>query len=191
MNVKRITMLEFALLGLASQRPRSGYELIKMFRETPLAHYSDSPGAIYPALRRLESAGLLRGKTERVHQLRPRRMFEPTSRGADALVRWLRQKPSPEDAADRMDEVMLRFAFMDAHLSAAECRAFLAALVKSLAARLADLKHYVRSVEPNLSRHGLLALDSGIMSCKTQLRWARRALATYDTKTIARNTTRH
>src|SRR5262249_47772959 len=111
MNAKRITMLEFGLLGLASQRPRSGYELIKMFRETPLAHYSDSPGAIYPALRRLESAGLLRGKTERVHPLRPRRMFEPTSRGADALVRWLRQQPSPEDAADRMDEVMLRFAF--------------------------------------------------------------------------------
>ena len=125
MKAKRMTVLEFALLGLVSQKPRTGYELIKVFRDTPMAHYSDSPGAIYPALARLESAGLLRGKTEHVHELRPRREFEPTQRGADELARWLRQRPSQEDVAHRLDEVMLRFAFMDAHLTAAECRAFL------------------------------------------------------------------
>src|SRR5215471_10775933 len=118
MRPKRITVLEFVLLGLVSQKPRSGYDLIKEFGNTPMAHYSDSPGAIYPALRRMEAAGLLRGKTERVYELRPRRKFEPTERGTDELVRWLRQLPSPEDVAHRFDEVMLRFAFMDAHLRA-------------------------------------------------------------------------
>ena len=139
-------MLEFALLGLVSQKPRSGYELIKVFRDTPMAHYSDSPGAIYPAL----APGIgrpLRGKTERIHELRPRRKFEPTRRGADELARWLRQRPSQEDVALRLDEFMLRFAFMDAHLSAAECRAFLEELEKSLAAHLRDLKAYVRSAQ--------------------------------------------
>jgi len=58
MKAKRITALEFALLGLVSQKPRSGYELIQVFRDRPMAHFSDSPGAIYPALRRMESAGL-------------------------------------------------------------------------------------------------------------------------------------
>ena len=190
MKAKRITVLQFALLGLVSQKPRSGYELIKVFRDTPMAHYSDSPGAIYPALARMESAGLLRGKTERIHQLRPRRKFEPTERGADELARWLRQGASQEDVALRLDEVMLRFAFMDAHLSAAECRAFLEELQKSLAAHLRDLKEYVRSVEAQVSRHGLLALEGGIMGCETQLRWARRALAGYDNKLTLRGSNR-
>jgi DNA-binding PadR family transcriptional regulator len=182
-----MTVLDFALLGLVSQEPRSGYELIKMFRETPMAHYSDSPGAIYPALRRLEAAGLLRGKTEHVHELRPRRKFEPTQRGADELVQWLRQRPSQEDVARRPDELMLRFAFMDAHLSAAECRMFLEELEKSLAAHLRDLKRYVRSVvQGQMSRHGLLALEGGLMGCETQLRWVRRALANYGEKTTRR-----
>src|SRR5262245_56711942 len=186
MKAKRITALEFALLGLVSQKPRSGYELIKLFRDTPMAHYSDSPGAIYPALVRLEAAGLVRGKTERVHELRPRRMFEPTKRGAEALARWLRQMPGPEDVHHRQDEFMLRVAFMDAHLSAAECRAFLQELARSLAARLRDLKTYVRSVEGRMSRHGLLALEGGIMSCETHLRWAKRVLAGYENKTALR-----
>jgi DNA-binding PadR family transcriptional regulator len=190
MKARRITVLEFAILGLVSQKPRSGYELIKVFRETPLAHYSDSPGAIYPALARLEAAGLLRGKTERAHELRPRREFEPTQRGADELARWLRQRTSQEDVAHRMDEVMLRFAFMDAHLSAAECRAFLVELEKSMAAHLRDLKKYVRFVRDDVSRHGLLALDGGVMGCETQLRWVRRALAGYDNKITRRGSTR-
>jgi DNA-binding PadR family transcriptional regulator len=190
MKPKRITVLEFALLGLVSQKPRTGYELIKVFRDTPMAHYSDSPGAIYPALRRLESAGLLRGKTERRHELRPRRMFEPTERGTDELARWLRQRPSQEDVAYRMDEIMLRFAFMDAHLSAAECRAFLEEFEASIAAHLRDLKRYLRSVQGQMSRHGLLSVEAGIMGCETELRWARRALASYDDKTTRRGSTR-
>jgi DNA-binding PadR family transcriptional regulator len=190
MKAKRMTVLEFALLGLASQKPRSGYELIKVFRDTPMAHYSDSPGAIYPALTRLESAGLLRGRTERVYKLRPRREFEPTQRGADELVRWLRQRPTQQDVAHRLDEVMLRFAFMDAHLNATECQAFLEELEKSLAAHLRELKKYVRAVDGRMSRHGLLALEGGKMACATQLRWARRALASYDKKITPRRSTR-
>jgi DNA-binding PadR family transcriptional regulator len=190
MKAKRITALEFAVLGLVSQKPRSGYELIKVFRDTPMARFSDSPGAIYPALRRMELAGFLRGRTERVHELRPRRVFEPTKRGGDELAQWLRQKPSLEDVAHRPDDIMLRFAFMDAHLSAVECRTFLEELTKGTAAHLGNLKRYVRSVEGQMSRHGLLALEAGIMGLETQLRWARRVLASYENKTAPRGLTR-
>jgi DNA-binding PadR family transcriptional regulator len=190
MKIKHVTVLEFALLGLVAQRPRTGYDLIKVFRDTPMAHYSDSPGAIYPALRRLEVAGLVRGTTERHHELRPRRKYEPTERGMDKLAEWLRQRPSQEDVAYRLEEVMLRFAFMDGHLTAAECRAFLQELEGSMAAHLRDLKGYVRSVESDISRHGLLSLELGIMGCETQLRWARRALASYSNESTQRESSR-
>ncbi|NIP16888.1 MAG: hypothetical protein GWM87_01035, partial [Xanthomonadales bacterium] len=40
-----LTVLEFALMGLVHQEPRSGYELKKIFETTPMAHCSSSPGA--------------------------------------------------------------------------------------------------------------------------------------------------
>src|SRR5690606_8869973 len=55
------TTLEYALIGLIRECPRSGYELRKVFVETAMAGYSGSPGAIYPALRRLEADGLIEG----------------------------------------------------------------------------------------------------------------------------------
>ena len=39
--------------------------------------YSDSPGAIYPALSRLEKQGLIRGTIEQGSGLRRRQMFPP------------------------------------------------------------------------------------------------------------------
>ena len=51
------TTLGYALLGLVAGEPQTGYALMKTFTTTPMGHYSGSPGAIYPALRRLEGAG--------------------------------------------------------------------------------------------------------------------------------------
>ena len=55
MTKRTPTALEYALLGLLHQQPQSGYDLRKVFETTALGNYSGSPGAIYPALRRLES----------------------------------------------------------------------------------------------------------------------------------------
>ena len=55
------SLLGFALLGLLEERPRSGYDLRKVFAQTAMGTFSDSPGAIYPALGRLEKRGLVRG----------------------------------------------------------------------------------------------------------------------------------
>ena len=38
----------------------SGYDLRKIFTTTAMGSFSDSPGAIYPALARLEANGLVR-----------------------------------------------------------------------------------------------------------------------------------
>src|SRR5258708_31023457 len=46
------SLLGFAILGMLHARPQSGYDLRKAFVATPMRLFSDSPGAIYPALRR-------------------------------------------------------------------------------------------------------------------------------------------
>src|SRR5207245_9086239 len=75
--------LAFALLGLIWQEPRSGYDLRKFFSSTPMISFSDSPGAIYPALHRLEQRWLVRGHTAQGAGHRRRRIFEFSALGRD------------------------------------------------------------------------------------------------------------
>ena len=58
------TTLEYALLGLLHQGAMSGYDLRKIFESTAMGSYSGSPGAIYPALRRLEKQGLVASEVD-------------------------------------------------------------------------------------------------------------------------------
>ena len=58
-----LSTLSLAILGLIHQQPQTGYDIRKLFATTPLGHISNSPGAIYPALKRIEDAGWIRGRT--------------------------------------------------------------------------------------------------------------------------------
>lgn len=49
--------LRLIVLGLMSEQPRHGYELIKLIEERMGGGYSPSPGVIYPTLSWLEGAG--------------------------------------------------------------------------------------------------------------------------------------
>jgi DNA-binding PadR family transcriptional regulator len=57
MRERQLTTLDYALLGLLDASPMSGYDVHKIFETTPLAHSGSSPGAAYPALKRLERRG--------------------------------------------------------------------------------------------------------------------------------------
>ena len=113
MKEARTTNLGFAILGLLHQAPLSGYDLRKVFAETALGNYSSSPGAIYPALRRLEKEGLVRGREDRSTSLRPRKLYRPTALGAKSFRRWLEQEIEREDISRGVDALMLRFAFRE------------------------------------------------------------------------------
>src|SRR4030095_5134562 len=111
--MSRIPLLARSLLGLLIDAPLSGYDIRRLFTQTPLATFSDSPGAIYPALKRLETAGFVRGRVERSAGLRQRRLFRVTPAGKAALESWLNQ-PGTRDAGVRdSDALMLRVSFME------------------------------------------------------------------------------
>src|SRR5882724_3371033 len=93
----RLIKLDHALLGMLHQQPMSGYDLRKIFISTPLKHFSDSPGSIYPALDRLERAGWIKGKIDANVVLRPKKIFSPTARGSARLRAWLKAPITQED----------------------------------------------------------------------------------------------
>src|SRR5271165_5520803 len=83
------SVLGYALLGLIHHKPSSGYDLRKIFAETAMGSYSSSPGAIYPALERLEKRGLIKSVVEEGSGLRRRRVYRLTGSGLRELKQWL------------------------------------------------------------------------------------------------------
>ena len=81
--MKTASTLEFALVGLLRQKVQSGYDLRKTFTETAMRHYSDSPGSIYPALKRLQARGWIEAEPK---DSRGREAFHLSQEGVAALA---------------------------------------------------------------------------------------------------------
>lgn len=175
-----LSLLGYALLGLLHQQPRSGYDLRKIFAATPMTSFSDSPGSIYPALRRLERCGLVRSRVEEGTGLRRRRLFRLKPAGLAELQRWQSQPIVRDDVIRGVDELMLRFAFMDESLGEGNSLHFVMALQRELAAYLPALRAYLEKHGPSMPLSGRLALESGITNYEGLLRWAQQAVRIYE-----------
>ncbi len=166
--------LGLAILGLLSINPLSGYGLRKVFLTTAMGAFSGSPGAIYPALRKLEAAGLVKGTVENARTLRPRMAYTLTPAGLAALKGALGRPVTREDVMRRMDNLILRFSFMDGLLPKVTILGFLHSLATETEAYLAVLEKEVRRDAPGMSFCGLAAIEQGVESFRTLARWARK-----------------
>ena len=177
---KRTTTLDYALLGLLSQAPQSGYDLRKTFEITALGSFSGSPGAIYPALGRLEREGLVAGEIDTTNELRPRKVFRPTQAGKKTLRAWLTREFGREDVEFRFDELMLRFAFHWVLGSSAATRRFLERLLAGIEDFLTDLTGQYKHLPEGTPLQSQLALTAGIEQYRASRRWARAALKEFE-----------
>lgn len=183
MKATRISLLGYTLLGLLRHQQRSGYDLRKIFAQTPLTRFSDSPGSIYPALRRLAERRLIQSKIRDSSGLRRRKVFRLTSAGVAALKGWLSQPVTREDVVRGTNELMLRFAFTGETLGSVAALRFLKTFQKELASYLPALSHYLQLQEDSLTLSGRLALESGIIGYEALIEWTRRAIAAYEKRT--------
>lgn len=176
MKQRPCSLLEFALLGLVQQQPRTGYALRMFFATTPACCYSSSPGAIYPALQRLEENGLITDYVDKITSLRFKRKFKITRKGITILKRWLAKPLVQKDVVWYMDELRLRFAFMDSLLGRRDAMRFLHEFIREIEIYISVLIKYYNSITSTASLHGRLIMRNGIETYKTQLRWAKQAL---------------
>src|SRR5580698_5087465 len=95
---RRTNQSLFAMLGLLSLGPRTGYELRKL-SEVSIRHFwRESYGQIYPSLRALEAQGLVARKPEMggVRGRPNRQVYAITEAGEAALREWLAVSAKPE-----------------------------------------------------------------------------------------------
>jgi DNA-binding PadR family transcriptional regulator len=173
------SVLGYALIGLLHQQPLSGYDVKKIFASSPMGGFSDSPGAIYPALSRLEKRGLVRSEIEGSTGLRRRRVFHITPSGLAALKAWQRKPIVDEDVVRHLGELLLRFAFMDETLGAERSQAFLQEFAGKLSSYIPNLREYLKTHAKSMPVSGRLALESGILEYETRLHWAKSSIAHY------------
>ena len=102
-----VTTLDALLLFLVAHKGQSGYDVRQLMQGTPLGLFSDSPGAIYPALARLEQRGLLASAAE--PQGRRKRIYERTDAGEAVLTAWLARPVEADDVQKRGEELTLRY----------------------------------------------------------------------------------
>lgn len=175
-STPNISSLRLAILCMMLETPRSGYDLKTIFEQTPMGHFSSSPGSIYPALKRMEEEGWISGTVDNPDSLRPARMMSLTPKGEELLKHLFSQPIDEQDVVFRMDQLMLRFAFMTPLLGRESTCDFLEQLIEALANQVASLRTASRELT-NDPPEGLLALRHGIVSYESTLRWARKALS--------------
>ena len=174
------SILGFALLGLIFEQPMSGYDLRKVFTTTAMGSFSDSPGAIYPALARLEANGLIRGTVEESASLRKRRVFEITPAGLEALKAWLLKPVTRDDIVRGLGDLMLRFAFTDRTAGEQRTIQFLHEFADEIEAYLPGLYRFLEVHGSNMPLSSRLALECGIQEYEMRLRWASASAAQYE-----------
>jgi DNA-binding PadR family transcriptional regulator len=172
----KISTLTLAILCLVAYEPHSAYGLRKAFSTTPMGHFSASPGAVYPALKRIEASGWIRGSTANANTLRPKRVYEITETGLEVLTGHMRLKVERGDVVWHMDDLLLRFAFMGRLLDRRDVLVFLRQLEAETKAYLLYLRKLGESLGRQIGVCERLALEHGIGSYRMNLNWTRRAI---------------
>ncbi len=100
----------FAVLGLLSFQPMSGYDL-KQFADKSIGHFYWSPAKsqIYAELRRLTKAGLVTEEHVEQENRPDKRVYALTEQGRDALSNWVNEADFEQDVFK--SNLMLRVFF--------------------------------------------------------------------------------
>jgi DNA-binding PadR family transcriptional regulator len=106
--MKRENKSRYAVLGILSLRPMSGYDIKKTIRASLSNFWSESYGQIYPILRSLVEDGLATISVETQRGKPNRHVYALTEAGRKELERWLR-KPVEHEVG--RSEILLKLFF--------------------------------------------------------------------------------
>jgi DNA-binding PadR family transcriptional regulator len=157
----------------------SGYDIRRVVAESIGYFWSESYGQIYPALKRLENAGLAARKTERQSGRPDRQVYSTTRKGQAALEAWLERPARMQPARN---ELLLKL-FFGMHVPPTAAIRELEQLREADSARLRTFAMIRQRITREQKRHPglpywLITLDSGLRFTRARLAWAEKSLAT-------------
>jgi DNA-binding PadR family transcriptional regulator len=161
MSSASLTPSDYVVLGMVGLGAQSGYEIKQTVELSIRFFWTISPAQVYPSLAKLEDVGLLTGRDE-PQGSRPRRVYERTAAGSEALREWLRRsEPMPFELRD---VAMVKLFFADA-LDQTDARGLLAKVKARSEERVATLESILPAGDAAAREgdiHPLLTLELGI-----------------------------
>ncbi|WP_328298435.1 PadR family transcriptional regulator [Streptomyces sp. NBC_00435] len=161
--------LRHALLGLLTERPASGYDLLKRFETSLATVWPATQSQMYGELSKLADAGMISVSAEGP---RGRKEYTLTPEGLAELRHWLTAtKPQRNTRSD----VLLRVFFLGV-LTPEQARGYLTELVDLSEQEYESLHRLDESIdwgEDPLSVHGKIALEYGLRFNAMRREWAK------------------
>jgi DNA-binding PadR family transcriptional regulator len=169
-------MIQYAILGLLSWQPLSGYDLKKIISESEVFYWSGNNNQIYTALVRLHADGLATRQVQLQESLPAKKIYSITPAGSAELRRWVL---STTELSEVRNTLLIQLAWADS-LSAGELDALLGRYEDEI-----DLKQ--RMLQEKASRPALAPdrtpreiylweqVSQYLLSaCRNELDWVRR-----------------
>lgn len=172
----------FAILGLLSLQPMSGYDIRKKIAVSIGHFWSEGYGQIYPILKQLEVEGLATSSHELQTGKPDRVVYAITEAGQNELRTWLK---APIEAAVERNEILLKL-FFGRQIAPADNLAHLRQFEERQQQLLAEFEALREQMEGPLAHlpdapYWRLVISYGLHSSQAMLRWC-------DEATVALNT---
>ena len=171
--------VKYAILGFLSWQPLAGYDLKKIFADSPFIHWSGNNNQIYRTLLDLHQAGHVENEVILPESGPARKVYSITEPGRAALHNWLLSAP---EAPQHRNEFLVQLAWADV-LSPQELALLVAGYIHAVEVNLlvAQEERRRRRVNPARSEREAL-LWSAIHDNRSgyfehELAWARRLQA--------------
>ncbi|MFD5075750.1 PadR family transcriptional regulator [Streptomyces sp. NPDC058371] len=160
--------LRHALLGLLSERPASGYDLLKLFETSLATAWPATQSQIYTELTKLAGTGLIKVTAEGP---RGRKEYALTDEGLAELRHWLTETTPQRNTRS---DILLRVFFLGV-LTPEQARGYLTELVELSDEGYQSLRRLEESVDwdaGSLSVYGRISLEYGLRFNAMRREWA-------------------
>ena len=172
--MSRKSRTEFAILGMLTHGPLSGYDLKQLFEERIAHFWAESIGQIYPTLKKLAKAGMVKAKETEGHAGPKRIEYRITAKGTKYLRGWLHEPTGKEHVRN---ELLLKLFFgpnSEADSMMAQIEMF-ESLQKAVQKQF---EHYVERIEDepgsDLQKvYWRICLRSGQLVNEARIKWCR------------------
>ncbi len=102
--------IKYAILGLLSSRPMTGYDLKKMIQASPFMHWSGNNNQIYKSLVELLEEGFVTSELKHQESSPSKKIYTITEEGSRALREWVLAAP---ELPERKKTFFVQLAWAD------------------------------------------------------------------------------
>jgi PadR family transcriptional regulator, regulatory protein AphA len=140
--------IQYAILGLLSWQPLSGYDLKKLFADSAILYWSGNNNQIYKALLQLHEEGLVTQDIQYQEFLPAKKTYTITAKGRAALKAWVLSMPELPEVHNAF---LIQLSWADL-LTEEELDALLRHYEEEVQVQLLMQKEKARRMQPSSAR---------------------------------------